>query len=128
MSPSVLGFAGLILVVGAMVPWLRRMRDVRIPENRTPFVTAWLAGAALGLASLVSGPGWPGGIAAALALVAGVFPSIFVAISAQQVAPNAIRVGGKLPDFGAPDETGARFEIASTVGKPLLLKFFRGHW
>jgi peroxiredoxin len=37
-------------------------------------------------------------------------------------------VGETLRDFSALDENGERFELASTAGRPVLLKFFRGHW
>jgi peroxiredoxin len=33
-----------------------------------------------------------------------------------------------LRDFTALDEHGREFALASTAGRPLLLKFFRGHW
>jgi cytochrome oxidase Cu insertion factor (SCO1/SenC/PrrC family) len=67
-------------------------------------------------------------VPAALAVLAGVFFSVLVAVSAQRAAADAIRVGEMLRDFTALDDRGEPFSIASTAGRPLLLKFFRGHW
>jgi len=124
----VLGFLALLLVVGAAVLWFRRAMAVRLPRNRVGFVLAWAGGALLGLVALFQGPGWVGGIPAGLAVVAGGFLTVLTAISAQQVAPDAVSVGEVLRDFSAPDENGQTFELSQTAGRPLLLKFFRGHW
>ena len=123
-----LGFLALMLVVGAATLWFRRAMRVRLPENRTGFVAAWLGGALLGVVSLTQGVGWLGGVAAGLAIFAGAFLLFTVSISAQKLAAGAIGVGATLPDFSAPDENGESFELSSVAGKPLLLKFFRGHW
>ena len=128
MSSTILGLGALLLVAGASVVWFRAAQAVRLPRNRTPFVAAWLGGAVLGAAALTQGPNWIGGSAAALALLAGSFFCLLVAISRQVVAPNAVRVGAELPDFSAPNADGQPFALASTRGSPLLLKFFRGHW
>ncbi len=58
----------------------------------------------------------------------GAFLCFLVGISAQKLAADGIGVGATLPDFSAPDENGETFELSSVAGKPLLLKFFRGHW
>ncbi len=123
-----LGFLALMLVVGAVALWFRRAMGVRLPENRSGFVAAWLGGALLGVVALLQGVGWLGGVAAGLAIFAGAFLCLTVSISAQKLAAGAIGVGATLPDFSAPDENGESFELSSVVGKPLLLKFFRGHW
>ena len=128
MSATMLGFAALLLVAGAAVWWFRLARAVRLPRSRAAFVAAWAGGALLGLVALSRGAGWIGGVPAGLALFAGGMLVVLVAISSQQVAENAVRVGENLRDFSAPDENGARFALASTLGRPLLLKFFRGHW
>ena len=123
-----LGFLALLLIVGAGALWFRRALRVRLPENRSGFVAAWLGGALLGVVALVQGVGLLGGIAAGLATFLGAFLCFLVSISAQKLAAGAIGVGAALPDFSAPDENGEIFELSSIAGKPLLLKFFRGHW
>ncbi len=128
MSGDLLGWLGAAIVVATGVFWFRRLRAVRIPRDRTPVFVAVVLGAGLGVLGLVLGTGWASGIPATFAAVSG---GIFLAIQLQ--AGQARRkpgfaLGQPLPDFVAPDDSGAPFASASLRGKPLLLKFFRGHW
>jgi hypothetical protein len=128
MVGAALGFVALALVASSMALWFARIKRVQIPADRRGFVACWLGGAALGVIALTEGAGWLGGIPAGIAVLAGSFFSVLVVISPQKVADDAVRVGESLRAFTALDENGAEFSIASTAGKPLLLKFFRGHW
>ena len=128
MNATVLGFLALLLAVGSAIFWFRLLSSVRLPENRTGFILVWAASALLGVIALAQGAGWIGGIPAGLAVFFGIFFLFTVTISPQQVAPDAIAVGETLRDFSALDENGETFELASTAGRPVLLKFFRGHW
>jgi len=128
MSDGVLGLLALLVGTATTALWFHSALALRLPRNRSAFVVGWLAGAALGLASLFGEPGWAGGSAAVLAIAGGCFLTFTVAVSRQQVGEDAIEVGDILPDFDAPDEHGAIFEAASLAGRPVLLKFFRGHW
>lgn len=125
---AALGFAALLLVAGAGGLWFRRMYAVRLPENRSGFLAAWLGGALLAVAALAAGPGWIGGVPAVLAIVAASFFTLTVSISRQEVGEDVIRVGATLPGFTAIDENGETFDAASLAGHPVLIKFFRGHW
>jgi hypothetical protein len=127
-SPTALAFVALLLAAGSAARWFQLALQVRLPQRRTTFLLVWAASALLGAFALSQGPGWVGGIAAGIALFIGAFLLGTSAIGPQQVAPDAIRVGESLRAFSAPDENGERFEIASTAGRPVLLKFFRGHW
>ncbi len=128
MSATVLAIIAAALVGAAGFLWFRSMYRVRIPEDRTPFLAAWLGGALLAVTALVQGAGWLGTPFAVFATLGGAFFTFTVAISRQEVGPDAIRVGDMLPDFKAPDEHGGTFERASLEGRPTLIKFFRGHW
>ena len=128
MSATVLGYLALLLIAGAATIWFRLALSVRLPESRAPFVVAWAGGALLGAAALWQGAGWVGGAPAGLAIFVGAFLLMTVAIGPQQVAADAVAVGEPLRDFSAHDENGEIFELASTAGRPVLLKFFRGHW
>ena len=64
----------------------------------------------------------------ALAVLAGSFFCLLVFISPQKVADDAIAVGERLREFTAQDANGEVFSMSSVAGKPVLLKFFRGHW
>jgi hypothetical protein len=128
MNGIALGVVAFLLVAGAMALWAQRIRRVQIPTDRRAFVACWVGGAAVGVLALITGAGWVGGILAGIAALAGTFFSALVYISPQEVADNAVQVGESLRDFTAPDENGDDFLIASVSGRPLLLKFFRGHW
>jgi uncharacterized oligopeptide transporter (OPT) family protein len=128
MNATALAFLALLLAVGSAVIWFRRAFAVQLPENRTGFILVWVASVLLGVAALTQGAGWIVGIPAGIALALGCFFLFTVAIGPQEVAPDAVSVGEALRDFGALDENGEHFELASTAGRPVLLKFFRGHW
>jgi len=128
MQPDLLGVFALLLVAGSMAHWFRRIQRVDIPRDRRAYAASWLMGAALGIGSLVEGASWIGGVPAGLAIAAGLLFSVLVLISPQRVADDAIRVGDRLRDFATLDEFDDDFSIASVGGRPVLLKFFRGHW
>ncbi len=123
-----LGVLALVVAAATVALWFRQIGQVDIPEDRTTYVIFFLCAAALGVGSFVAGVRWFGGVAAALAIIIGSFFPFTVAISRQEVAANAIRVGDSIPVFSALDENGEVFESKTLAGKPALIKFFRGHW
>jgi hypothetical protein len=125
---TAIGVVALVLIAGSGTLWFRAASGVRLPKSRSAYVGVWLGGVALGVVALASGVGWVGGVAAGLSIFGGSFLALTVAISRQRVGPDAVTVGARLPNFSALDENGDPFELASVMGKPLLLKFFRGHW
>jgi len=128
MSATALAFVALLGSVAATTLWFRLALALRLPENRTSFILAWVASTTLGVGALMSGSGWIVGVPAGVAVAIGTFLLFTIMIGSQQVAPDAIAVGEALRDFVAVDENGEKFELASTAGRPVLLKFFRGHW
>jgi hypothetical protein len=125
---TLLGFVALTAAILTVVFWFRLANQVAIPEDRTLFVVAFLGAAGLGIAALVIGPRWFGGVPAILAIATGGFLTVTVAISPQQVADNPIRVGDFIPVFTALDDKGDRFRSTDLAGAPVLIKFFRAHW
>jgi len=125
---TALGFIALLLAVASTAFWFRLARAVRLPKNRSGFVLVWASSVLLGVIALAQGAGWIGGIPAGLAVLLGTFLLFTVAVSPQQAARDAIAVGEVLRELSAPDENGESFELASMAGRPVLLKFFRGHW
>ena len=123
-----MGLAAIVLVVVSGVLWFRAAAAVRLPENRSLYVAAWLVGIVLAGLSLAGSPGWTEGLAAMIAIFGSSFLLLTVAISRQKVGESAIRPGDSIPEFSAVDEHGVRWESSSLIGQPLLLKFFRGHW
>ena len=103
--------------------------SVSIPRNRSGFIALILLGAGLGITALAIGTqSLVAGIAAGLAIFAGAFFLFSVAIGKQTGGSGQLQVGSPLADFSAPDENNEPFNISSLRGKPILLKFFRGHW
>ena len=128
MTGSALAFAGVALAVLTTALWVRRVRQVRLPRNRSGFVLAWLGAATLGALGLNEGAGWVSGAAAVVSIFIGAFASFTISISRQEYASDAISPGDRLPPFGALDEFGEHFESDVLSGAPVLIKFFRGHW
>ena len=128
MPYALMGLAAFLLSAGTLAFWIRGIRRVSLHANRTVFVGSWAAAASLAVLALAGGPGWIAGTLATLGLLLALFLLFTVAISAQQVAPDAIAVGASIPHFKALDEHGQTFDSAVLAGKALLLKFFRGHW
>jgi hypothetical protein len=123
-----LGLAALGTAVAFLVGWFVMNRQVGIPEDRTFFVSGFLAAVALGVAAFVRGTRWYGGLAAVFAILIGIFLPATMAVSPQKVAAGAIQVGDTIPRFEAVDEFGKRFDSGSLHGHLLLIKFFRAHW
>ncbi len=128
MSGAMTGYLGFAIAAGTFAIWFRRVFAVNIPKNRSGFVVVMALAALLGIAAFAQGPGWIGGIAAALAILLGGFFLLTVAIGDQKGSTGQFQVGQKVPEIRAPADDGRLFEVASLTGNPLLLKFFRGHW
>ena len=128
MGDTVIGLAALVILAISIRLWVRAIKRVEIPANRVGFVAAWIVVAGMGVTALAGEPGWLGGIPAGLALFASLFFLFTVAIGAQKVGEDAIRVGSTIPAFTATDEHGQTFDSESLAGHPVLIKFFRGHW
>jgi hypothetical protein len=128
MTGLALGASALALLVATTALWFRHARSVSLRGSRVPYVAAWTVAALLGAGALARGPGGVGGVAAGLALTGGVFLLVLVAISRQQVAEGAVRVGATLPSFTALRDDEEPFTLSGLEGRPILLKFFRGHW
>ena len=119
---------GAAVVLATGFAWFRRIHAVRLPADRTPFVALMATGAVLGVAAFAAGVGWLAGLLAGFAALAGSVFVALVAISAQKGGTGVFAIGRPVPDFTAPDDTGKPFSVSSQAGRPLLIKFFRGHW
>ncbi len=128
MSGAALGLLSLALVVAATVLWFRLVRAVRIPRNRAGFLATWGGAALLGAIALARDPGWVGGAAAVLAILAGLLLVVLASVSRQKVEGMEVAVGAPLPELSGIDEHGEIFRSTELAGHPFLLKFFRGHW
>ena len=123
-----LGFIALAMAIGLVLFWFRQVNLVSLPHDRTLFVVAFIAAAVLGVATFIVGTRWFGGIPAVGAIIVGVFMLGTTYISPQKVADNPLKVGDVIPQFVALNDDGERFNSSDLMGKPTLIKFFRGHW
>lgn len=122
-----LGLLALIVVAATVYNWFQLIERVAIPRNRIGWMACFLAGGALGVVAIAQGGFFSTlfGIAAALGGFA--VPALRLQ-SAQRPNRPAVAVGEPMATFVARDANGEDFDLASLVGKPYLLKFFRGHW
>jgi hypothetical protein len=128
MSGFFLACVAAATVVALMVLWNVIIDRVKMKERRWMLNPMAFVGIALGIAALTREPGIFGGmLAGASILLAVSFVGLGV-LAPQSKQTPAVVVGSPLPDFTAPDENGKPFELASLRGRPVLLKFFRGHW
>jgi hypothetical protein len=123
-----LGFAAFGVAALTMALWLRQVHAVALPDNRGVFVVFFVAAFGLGVTALVARPRWFAVLPALVAVAIGGFFPFSVSISRQEVATTGIQVGAVIPAFQALNRHGERFDSAALAGKPVLMKFFRGHW
>jgi len=130
MIDSGLPLAGLAfgLIVSAFVLFQRFIARVEIGRRRWLLNTLVTAAIVSAIAAFAQGVGIAGGLLSGLSLLVGTAYFVLLALAGQSKQPPAFVVGGPLPDFTAPDETGATFDLSSLAGRPVLMKFFRGHW
>jgi peroxiredoxin len=128
MTGTASGLIGAAILVVAGARWLQLTHRARLPENASAYVVACAAGVVLGGGAFVLGTGVAGGIAGALAaLGGGAFLALFSASGQRRVTP-AFSVGQPVIDFTTTDDHGRPFDMVRLRGRPVLLKFFRGHW
>jgi len=127
-SATGLALAALALMVGGWATWWRRIQRVDVPLRPWAHYAVMAASLLLALAALGAGTGLAGAAAALLALLgSGAFLGLHL-ISRMPDQPAAVGVGDAAPDFTALDAEGASFRLSELRGRPVLLKFFRGHW
>jgi len=128
MSGLILAWVSLVATVGFVTAWLTMIKRVQIGRGR--WLLRLLAGAAIvsALLAFTREPGTLGGTLAGLSLVVGSAFFILSSLAGQSRQAPALAVGDSLLEFSASDENGEIFDLASLRGRPILLKFFRGHW
>mgnify|MGYP000509819891 CR=1 FL=1 len=83
------GLAAFALAAGTAALWFYFARQVSLPEDRTGFVVAFLAAAALGVAAYFKGTSWVGAVPPAAAIVISSFLTFTIAMSAQSESARA---------------------------------------
>jgi hypothetical protein len=128
MAGFALGLASLAVAATNGLWFVGRMRRVAVPQNRIAHEALWALALALAVATFWQGAGVIGGVAAGLGGAASLLMLLLRLGGPQARNTPAVAVGGAILDFTAPDENGVPFRLSSLAGKPILLKFFRGHW
>lgn len=122
------GILAFSIVFATGFYWFRLVYTVALPKNRTGFLVSMLTGTVVGAVALMHGSGIINGIFSVLSiLLGGVFVFTWL-ISAQKGGSEHLTPGAPLLSFSAPDHLGVTFDSSTLDGRPVLLKFFRGHW
>ena len=127
---SGLVFAGLAAAMTAawFVLWQRLMQRVEIGERLWVLNSMVAAAIVLGITAFTQQPGVLGGVLAGGSILMGALFTGLGVLAPQSKQTPAVTVGAPLLEFTAPDHNGKPFDLASLRGRPILLKFFRGHW
>jgi cytochrome oxidase Cu insertion factor (SCO1/SenC/PrrC family) len=114
-------------VVGIAI-WLRMIARVELGQKRWVVNALFASSLALGTFALAQSPSTPGFVLAATTVAFSALYFVLLSFSGQSKQAPAVAVGSRIPDFTALDHTGEPFSLSSLKGKPILMKFFRGHW
>ena len=128
MSGISLGILSLSLFAVAIVLWVRFMTTVALEGRRAFLYVLYVAGIAVGTATLMRDPGWVAGTMATIAIAGGIVWVILGLLAGQSKQRPNLALGEPIPFFSAPDHENQTFEIESLRGHPVLIKLFRGHW
>ena len=128
MSGISLGILSLSLFAVAIALWVRFMTTVALEGRRAFLYVLYVAGIAVGAATLMRDPGWVGGTMATIAIAGGIVWVILGLLAGQSKQRPNLVLGEPIPVFSAPDHENQTFEIESLRGHPVLIKLFRGHW
>jgi hypothetical protein len=128
LSGLYLGILAFAIVFATGFRWFQLVYAVALPKNRGGFVASMLVGMGCAVAALLQSPDPAGVTLSGLAIVLGGFFVFTWVISAQKGGSGALQPGAPLLRFSAPDHRGNMFDSSALDGRPILLKFFRGHW
>ncbi|MCP3986949.1 MAG: redoxin domain-containing protein [bacterium] len=128
MSATPLALLGAALLGGALFLWVRMLNAVALEGRRWIPLSMIGASILLAVATFTASPGLFAGILAGLCATLGAGFLFLAVLAPQSTQKPVVEVGRPIPEFAAPDENGQPFALSSLAGKPILLKFFRGHW
>jgi len=118
--------AGLVLAV--TTAYLNSIATERIPESVAPFQATLIAGMALSIGGAAMAPGVASLIAAATGVSTGGLMLYLMRIRKLPDGALIATVGAPMPPVVALDERGEGFDLASLLGRRVMVKFFRGSW
>jgi cytochrome oxidase Cu insertion factor (SCO1/SenC/PrrC family) len=124
----VLAACALLLAIATLAHYARLVRAVQVPLAPRAHQALVAVAGLVALSALARGPGWIAGLVAVATLAVAALFLFLTTASRLPAAPATVAVGEPAPLFTADDADGRPFALAGLRGKPLLLKFFRGHW
>ena len=101
---------------------------VELGQKRWVVNALFASSLALGAFALAQSPSTPGFVLAATTVAFSALYFVLLSVSGQSNQIPAVAIGSRIPDFTALDHNGEPFSLSSLDGKPILMKFFRGHW
>lgn len=122
------GLLAFAIVRGNRIWYARKIKALRVP--RRPLAHQLLAGtgAAVAVFTLTRPLDVIGFLLAAVALIAGI-RFIYTTLSSRLPGKQiAVRRGQPALNFTALNGHSEPFTLSSLSGRPILIKFFRGHW
>ena len=131
-SSTRLAALSVIVAVGAVAAYVLLLRVAVVRNHPEGYVVAFALTTALAALAVIRARGrrWPAWLALGLSgllLLGGAWFNFVVA--RVPVAPTALRVGERPPDFTLPDAAGRPVSLADYRGKkPVVIVFYRGYW
>jgi hypothetical protein len=125
---TMLGLSALLVTTTAVGLWIRAITTVAIGSSRIWYIAAFVLATGMSVTALILNTHWVGNVAGGLSIFVALFFFLTAAIGPQKVGTSAIQIGSTLPAFSGNDEHGKCFDSSELLGKPALIKFFRGHW
>jgi len=123
-----IGLAAVLLTAASAYIQYRQIKEVSVPLVPWGQVVLWLSGIACGLLAFLQGIHFLMTIPVTLAVVTNIFFLVVIATSKLPKVDPALEIGDRYIDFTATDSEGNSFTLSQLEGRPILLKFFRGHW
>ena len=128
LTTLLLGLLALIIVRGNRIWYGRKIKALLVP--RRPLAHQLLAGAGVAVAifTFTRPPDVIGFLLAAVALFAGI-RFLYTTLSSHIPGRDiTVRPGQPALNFTALNGRSETFTLSSLSGRPILIKFFRGHW
>ncbi len=121
-------YVSFVLIGMFVASWVGLVQRVQVGAGLLPARILAAVAMVAGLLALANSPGWLGGALAGVSLLVGTVFFFLGSLSRQSDHPPAVAVGQPLAAFEAPDHEGKLFRSETLRGRPMLIKFFRGHW
>ncbi len=108
--------------------WMGLIQRVQVGQGKILLRVLAVLALVTSVVSLGGSPGTLGGVLASIALFVSAAFLVLGSLAGQSDQGPAFGVGDALPAFEAKDHNDEWFRSEALRGRPMLIKFFRGHW